>query len=406
MSAMNANPNSREPGRQFLAARAYRRLRFSAAAAAFLAAAMMSGAAVWFAGSAAEQAIHGPGQAASSSSPSVLSARSGTLVLISMQRSAGQFAADSSCNSTGITSLTVTPGDSQVSLSWCEPVDNNPQAPLAYYNIYIGSSSSVSTSGTPAAAVYDASTTSATVTGLTNGTTYYFVVQARAKSGHPISTSAAESATPMAPPSVPDAPTGLTASAGDSEVSLTWTAPASDNGSPVASYNVYAGTSAGGENYDTPAATVSGTSATVTGLTDGTTYYFVVTAVSDAGEGPASDESSAMPAVPPPPSQGATGQPPANVPAASPPGPSSSAVLVIVVLLGAAVVVAALVLVARRRRMDAIPASDAEPNVRVEPIVGPPQRVAVHPIGSLPTVTVRFEPDPGVSSATIAEVRQ
>jgi len=80
--------------------------------------------------------------------------------------------------------------------------------------------------------------------------------------------------------------------------------------------------------------------------------------------------------------------------------------LVIVVLLAAAVVVAALVLVARRRRMDAIPASDAEPNVRVEPIVGPPQRVAVHPIGSLPTVTVRFEPDPGVSSATIEEVRQ
>ena len=189
-------------------------------------------------------------------------------------------------------------------------------------------------------------------------------------------------------------------------MSLTWTAPASDNGSPVTSYNVYAGTSAGGENYDTPTATVSGTSATVTGLTDGTTYYFVVTAVSDAGEGPASDESSAMPAVPPPPSQGATGQPPANVPAARPPGPSSRAVLVIIVLLGAAVVVAALVLVARRRRMASISASDAEPNVRVEPIVGPSARVAVHPTGSLPTVTVRFEPDPGVSSATIEEVRQ
>ncbi|HXF97988.1 MAG TPA: hypothetical protein VNJ46_05175, partial [Gaiellaceae bacterium] len=43
------------------------------------------------------------------------------------------------------------------------------------------------------------------------------------------------------PPGPPGAPTGLTAIAGDGSVSLAWTAPAFDGGSPVTGYRVYRG---------------------------------------------------------------------------------------------------------------------------------------------------------------------
>jgi predicted phage tail protein len=94
----------------------------------------------------------------------------------------------------------------------------------------------------------------------------------------------------------PDAPTGLAATAAPAQVNLSWAAPASDGGSPVTGYNIYEGTSAGGE-WATPvnSSPVTTTSSTVTGLAGGTTYYFVVTAVNAAGEGQASNEASATP---------------------------------------------------------------------------------------------------------------
>src|SRR5205807_259585 len=83
---------------------------------------------------------------------------------------------------------------------------------------------------------------------------------------------------------------GLTASAGNAQVSLSWQAPSADGGAAVTSYNVYQG--------GKKAATVSGTGATVKNLANGTTYSFTVTAVNKAGEGPASGAASAKPAGP------------------------------------------------------------------------------------------------------------
>ena len=63
--------------------------------------------------------------------------------------------------------------------------------------------------------------------------------------------------------SSPGPPTGVTATPGDHQATVSFTAPASNGGSPVTSY-------------------------TVTGLTDGISYYFTVTATNAAGTGAAS----------------------------------------------------------------------------------------------------------------------
>ncbi|HEV7926512.1 MAG TPA: LamG-like jellyroll fold domain-containing protein, partial [Verrucomicrobiae bacterium] len=72
-------------------------------------------------------------------------------------------------------------------------------------------------------------------------------------------------------------PSGLTATAGDGEVVLTWDSPGNATG-----YNVESSTSISGP-YATIASNLNALSFTNTGLTDGTTYYFAVAAVNSAG---------------------------------------------------------------------------------------------------------------------------
>ena len=97
------------------------------------------------------------------------------------------------------------------------------------------------------------------------------------------------------------APIGLTATPGDAQVTLSWSPPA-PTGVTVDGYNIYEGTSPGGES-GSPVNTslVQGTSYTASGLTDGTTYYFTVAAVWSSEsegtpvQGPSSGEASATP---------------------------------------------------------------------------------------------------------------
>jgi fibronectin type 3 domain-containing protein len=87
---------------------------------------------------------------------------------------------------------------------------------------------------------------------------------------------------------VPSAPYGLRAVAGNDQVTLTWL-----GGGGATSFNVYRGTAAGGETL--VEAGVSGPSFVDTGVSNGTSYFYRVSAVNDAGEGSQSGEASATP---------------------------------------------------------------------------------------------------------------
>ena len=136
-------------------------------------------------------------------------------------------------------------------------------AAVTGYRVYQGSSKK------PVASVTGTGTT---VKNLANGTTYSFKVTAVNKAGEGPASGAA-SATPTAAVTKPGVPNGLTASPGNGQVTLSWKAPGSGGGTGISGYEVYRGTRPGGES-GTPVngSLVAGTSYTVNGLTNGTTY--------------------------------------------------------------------------------------------------------------------------------------
>jgi hypothetical protein len=179
-------------------------------------------------------------------------------------------------------SLNATPGNNQVALSWA--------ASAGATSYHVKRSLSSGGSYTTVATV---SATSYTDTGLTNGVTYYYVVTALNASGES-GNSPEASATPNLAP--PPAPTNLTASAGNLQVTLNWSAA-----SGAVSYNLKRGTTGGGPYGTLVASGISATSYTDTTVANGTTYYYVVTAVNAGGESLNSNEASATPAAAPSP---------------------------------------------------------------------------------------------------------
>ena len=137
-----------------------------------------------------------------------------------------------------------------------------------------------------------------TVDALTNGTAYTFTVTATNAVGTGPASAATVAVTPDGAPAVaPDAPTDASAAAGDSQANITWTAPGSDGGAAITSYQVQAlvdGTSVTGKSCTLTSPFIPPLACTVTGLTNGTAYTFTVTATNPAGTGPASTATSAV----------------------------------------------------------------------------------------------------------------
>jgi hypothetical protein len=172
-------------------------------------------------------------------------------------------------------------GNAQVTISWSNVSD------ATSYNLYWSTSSGVSpANGTKIANV----TSPYTHTGLRNGTTYYYVVTAVNSYGESPA-SIQVSATPSATGIPPIVPTGLNAIPGNAQVTISW------NSVPNAtSYNIYWSNYSGvSKGMGTKIANITNSYYTHRGLTNGTTYYYVVTAVNSYGESPASSQVSATP---------------------------------------------------------------------------------------------------------------
>ncbi len=175
-------------------------------------------------------------------------------------------------------------GNGTVALGWSAPGSDGGAA-VTGYNVYRGTASGAETLLTTVGNV-----TGWTDSSVVNGATYYYKVSALNSVGEG-APSNERSATPV---TVPGAPSLGSASAGSGSVALSWTAPSSNGGSAVTGYRVYRGTSSGAETLLT-------TLGNVTGYTDGsasngTTYYYKVSAVNSVGEGALSNERSATPA--------------------------------------------------------------------------------------------------------------
>ncbi len=173
--------------------------------------------------------------------------------------------------------LSATAGDGQVTLNWTASTG------AVSYNVKRLNDN----------AVANGTGTTFTDSNLTNGTTYNYVVSAVNAGGE----SAASNQASAMPLPAPAAPTDLSATAGNAQINLSWTAI-----SGATSYNLQRGTTSG--VYNTTIAVPDAGTPTVTysdaNLSNGTAYYYVVSAVNSAGSSSVSNEASATPQGPPP----------------------------------------------------------------------------------------------------------
>ena len=173
------------------------------------------------------------------------------------------------------TGVMAAPGSNQATLSW----------PVVEGAVSYDVKRSTASTGAYAVVASDLTTNALTDMGLVNGVNYYYTITAKNSVGK----SADSTPVAVAPIGPPGAPTAFTASAADAQITLSWQASGG-----ATSYNVKRSATAGGP-YALIGAGIAATTFTDTGLTNQTTYYYVVSATNSYGEGPNSTEVGAAP---------------------------------------------------------------------------------------------------------------
>jgi subtilisin family serine protease len=180
------------------------------------------------------------------------------------------------------TGLTGSAGDARVTLGW------SGSSGATGYNL---KRSTISGAETTIAS--GLTSTSYVDTATANGTTYFYRVSAANSAGESANSNEV-SATPTAPApappvAAPPAPTALTAASGPGKrkITLSWIA------SPTASSYIVARSATSGGPYSVVASGVTATTYQNSGLTGGTTYFYVVSAKNTAGSSGASNQASA-----------------------------------------------------------------------------------------------------------------
>ena len=170
------------------------------------------------------------------------------------------------------TSVIVTPGDSQLTISWSEPVYDGDDAITAYTATATAGSSS-STCG------WTTGTLTCTISSLTNGTSYAVTVVATNSIGD-----SDNSTTVNGTPNVePGQPTLSSVVPGNQSLTVTWTAPSND-GTAITGY-----TATAVDGLSTLTCTTVLLTCTITGLVNGTEYTVSLIASNAAGPSTESD---------------------------------------------------------------------------------------------------------------------
>ncbi|MEI6796351.1 MAG: fibronectin type III domain-containing protein, partial [Methanomassiliicoccales archaeon] len=166
-----------------------------------------------------------------------------------------------------------TPGIKNVVLTWTAPT-NNGSSPITGYKVFFGTVSPNAQFG----ATLPATTLTVSVTALTDGTLYYFAVEAINVAGNSSSSNILSALVNT----VPGVPTELSATAIYNQATLIWNAPSSTGGNAITHYNVYRGLSALFVIYIGSSTSTTYVDATAS---SGTTYHYKVSAVNGVGEG-------------------------------------------------------------------------------------------------------------------------